>query len=616
MKRNGTLKQRVIVMIMLSLAVAPVFGQEAEELTTTKQTSNTGAGLDASAVDASRNIMLARSSAQYRVTAGDVYTLAYAAGGTPVSYIITVDNSYRIRVSNLGVINGAGKTFMQLKNEVETIVANNYPLSGVQLVLTQPSIFTVHVKGEVGSAGEVSAWGLSRLSTLAGGNLTGRASIRDVTVRSLNGQSRSCDLFKAVRMGDLSQDPYLRPGDEVTFNRVSRIVTINGAVERAGRYQLLEGENLSELIGQYGSGFTAVADKTRITLTRYVDSGEISGDITILSEGDLEGNYPLRDLDVIAVPAITALRPAVPVNRLERTITVSGSVRRPGTYELMPHENLKELIEVYADGFTAIADPTRLELVRYVDSDSVSGEKINLNEYDVAGNFELRHYDSITVPSIANLRSVIFVEGAVNVQEVVRSGEGLETKTVEQDTSALLGTARMVVPFNAGEDYASLVRRNRLWFGAVSDTQNAYIIRRGRHIPINLNPMLYDATYRSQERVEDGDTLIVPFRQYFVTVAGAVVNPGRFPYIPDRDWEYYIGLAGGFRAGQNANEAIVITDLGGRRKKKSDAITPETTITASTNHALYYFNQYAPVITTILTVVSTIFSVQAYVSSR
>jgi hypothetical protein len=205
------------------------------------------------------------------------------------------------------------------------------------------------------------------------------------------------------------------------------------------------------------------------------------------------------------------------------------------------------------------------------------------------------------------------VEGAVNIQEMERSGEGIEMK--EQDATAL-GTMRMVVEFNAGEDYASLVRRNRLWFGAVSDTQNTYIIRRNRHIPINLNPMLYDATYRRQELVEEGDMLIVPFRQYFVIVAGAVMAPGRFPYIPDRNWEYYIGLAGGFKAGENANGAIVIRDLNGQRKKKSEAITPETTITASTNHILYYFNQYAPIVSTILTVVSTIFSVQAYMSTR
>jgi hypothetical protein len=175
-----------------------------------------------------------------------------------------------------------------------------------------------------------------------------------------------------------------------------------------------------------------------------------------------------------------------------------------------------------------------------------------------------------------------------------------------------MASNRTPVLFNRGETYASVVRRNRGWFTAVSDTRNAYIIRGEERIWINLNPMLYDAQYRGAVYVMENDTLVIPFRQYFVTVAGAVANPGRYPYIPDRDWEYYIGLAGGFVAGRNAGDRVVITGMDGRRMKKGDPIIPETTITASTNHTLYYFNQYAVIVTTILTIVSTIFSIQAY----
>jgi hypothetical protein len=103
-----------------------------DEIVTTRQTSNSGTSLSASNAGANPNIMLARSSADYRVTPGDVYTLAYSAGSTPVSFTIAVDTSYRIRVSNLGIINGREKTFLQLRNEVETIVSNNHSLSGVK----------------------------------------------------------------------------------------------------------------------------------------------------------------------------------------------------------------------------------------------------------------------------------------------------------------------------------------------------------------------------------------------------------------------------------------------------------------------------------------------------
>ena len=126
--------------------------------------------------------------------------------------------------------------------------------------------------------------------------------------------------------------------------------------------------------------------------------------------------------------------------------------------------------------------------------------------------------------------------------------------------------------------------------------------------------MLYDADFREDVQLVENDTLIIPFRQYFVTVAGAVLAPGRYPYIPDREWDYYIALAGGFDPNRNTRNTVDIYDIQGKRLQKSDIITPETIITARTNAFLFYFNQYAPVVTTVLTVVTTFLSLQTYLS--
>jgi len=492
------------------------------------QEGRRNAVFDISSMDSSQRNMLARSSADYRVTPGDVYTLTYAISSNAISYIIAVDSSYRIRVSNLGIVNGAGKTFMQLKSEVEAVVVNNYPLSGVQLVLTESAVFKVHVKGEVPEAGEVPAWGLSRLSSLVkpttattvsdirnfSDSLTPFASLRDVSIRSSNGQTRVYDLFKAQRLGDLSQDPYLRPGDEITFNRVKRSVTIDGEVERPGLYQLLDGENIKELIEFYGSGFTPSGDKTR------------------------------------------------------------------------------------------------LEVVRLVNSADIAGDKIFLMENDIANNFVLEDFDEITVPMITQLTPVMFVEGAVTA--IVDE----KTAIAIAPASDVIPSNRLIVQFNKGETYASLVRKNSKWFSAVSDTMNAYILRKDERIPINLNPMLYDAFFRDDVLVLENDVLIIPFRQYFITVAGSVLRPGRYPYIPDRDWSYYIALAGGFIMERNSRQSVTINDISGKRLKKTDAITPETVITANTNHGLYYFNLYAPVVLTAFSIVTTFISVYSLMRSR
>jgi protein involved in polysaccharide export with SLBB domain len=481
--------KRILVygLLFFSFMNGLLFAQDAEAPATTPSEADV----------IKRHAMLALSSPDYRVTAGDVYTLAYAAGGTPVSYVITVDSTYRIRVSNLGVINASGKTFQQLKTEAEAIVSNNYPLSGVQLVLTQPAMFKVRLVGEVLATQELNTWALARLSSLLEENLTGYASLRDVSVTSLNGQTKTYDVFKARRFGDTSQDPYVRPEDVIRVNRVERAVTIGGAVER------------------------------------------------------------------------------------------------PGTYQLLQDEDISDLISYYASGFSPLADPSRIELTRFLDTPTESGDKYYLNSSDIDAGFALHHLDSVFVPQITDLIPVIFVEGAIRAAEL-----GVEEESPNVSN-------RITVRFNMGENYASLVQRNMTWFSAVSDTQNAYILREGERILINLNPMLYDSRYHSQYFVQANDVLVIPFRQYFVTVSGAVAVPGRYPYIPDRGWDYYVALAGGFVPDRNSREQVDIIDIAGNRLTKSDAITPETVITAKTNAALYYFNKYAPVITTILSIITT-----------
>jgi protein involved in polysaccharide export with SLBB domain len=543
------------------------------------------------------NAQLALSSPDYPVTAGDVYTLAYLAGSQAVEYAITVDTTYRIRVSNLAVINATGKTYNELKTQVEAVVTTNYPMSGVQFVLKTPAVFKVYIKGEVKTAGEVSAWALARLSSLTG-YMTAYGSRRQISVTASNGVTRTYDLFKALRHGNMTQNPCLRPNDVVTFNRAERRVTLSGAVERPGTYQLLEGENLTDLVDSYGGGFTPIADKTRMVLLRYISGESISGERIILKEQDYLDNISLFDLDTITVPDIIELRPAMTVNREERRITLEGAVRRPGTYNLLPEENLKELIEVYGDGVTPLAEPDRIGLTRFVNSRDRVGNRMYLAEGAVENNFPLENYDVVEVPDKASRRPVLFVEGAVGTSE-----EG-----------ALTASNRLLVRFEPGEDYGAVVRRHFDWFTAVSDTQNAYILRGGERLPFDLDPLLYGTLSESPYAIEPNDNLIIPFRQYFVTVSGAVINPGRYPYIPDRKWEYYIALAGGFREEQNSAQVLTIQDKDGQEMGKTDAITPETIIVAETNSFLYYFNQFAPVVTTVLSLIMTFLSLQAFLT--
>lgn len=451
---------------------------------------------------------LAMSESSYPVTAGDVYTLAFAAGATPVSYSIPVDSTYKIRIANLGVIDCKNLTYLQLKNMVTGIVQKNYPMGGVQFVLTSPATFRVTITGEVVKTVQKNAWALTRLSTFIKESFTDYSSSRNIKIVSESGEEKTYDLFLADRKGDLSQDPYLRPGDKIVVNRITRRVALNGAVER------------------------------------------------------------------------------------------------PGVYELLDGENLKKLIDYYGNGFESLADLSRIELYRSVTGNHDSGEKLYLNEQSYVDDFKLICYDEITISTFEDLKPVVFVEGAV-------TNTNINTVTDTNANTNLVASTKIAMRFNNGEDYAFFVRNNKDMFTDVSDLENAYILRGSETIPVDLSKMLYDATYYSKIEIKYNDRLIVPFKQFFVTVSGAVYSPGRYPYIPDRTWDYYVGLAGGFIKEKNTMDAVTIIDLNGKKHKKTEFILPEMTIDAKANSGLYYFNQYAPVITTILSAVSTSISVLA-----
>jgi protein involved in polysaccharide export with SLBB domain len=245
-----------------------------------------------------QDLQMAVSSPSYQVTAGDVYSLTYAGG----THVIIVDYTYRIVIPDLGIVSGAGKTYQQLKREIEAIVTNNYPRSGAHLSLTSPSSFRVYVNGEVNSIGERSTWAMGRLSSLIYGNLTAQSSNRNITVTSANGQVKTYDLLRAERFGDLTQNPYLRPEDLITVNRIDRLVSISGEIVRPESYELLPEENLRDLITNYAGGYTAAADTGRIEITRYTENDREVYNRIRLNQDDVNANYPLQDFDVIYIP--------------------------------------------------------------------------------------------------------------------------------------------------------------------------------------------------------------------------------------------------------------------------------------------------------------------------
>lgn len=213
-------------------------------------------------------VLSAISNAAYPVTPGDSFRLVYLDGMRTITVDLQADEKSSITIPSLGTIQGAGRTFADMKTELLAMVQTYHSYSNPQLIFTGTGSFSVSVVGEVSSTQVVPAWGLSRLSSVVG-SATAYASTRAVTITHANGESETYDLYLALRKGHLDQDPLLQSGDVITLGRADRTVLLAGNVFAPGTYQLQEGESLSELVSSYGGGVLNNADVQKIRIQRY-----------------------------------------------------------------------------------------------------------------------------------------------------------------------------------------------------------------------------------------------------------------------------------------------------------------------------------------------------------
>jgi len=120
----------------------------------------------------------------------------------------------------------------------------------------------------------------------------------------------------------------LQSGDIVSVEPLTVRVTLLGAVQKPGAYEVPIGSRVMDLLGQAG-GLIPTANISNVSLNR---RGEvISLNLMKLWEGDLAQNPELQDGDLVLVPA-------------SQRIWVTGAVQRPGSFDYLPNMTILDAI--------------------------------------------------------------------------------------------------------------------------------------------------------------------------------------------------------------------------------------------------------------------------------
>ncbi|MCR5409033.1 MAG: SLBB domain-containing protein [Bacteroidales bacterium] len=300
-----------------------------------------------------------------------------------------------------------GMTLAQARKAVIAKLAQHYSFRQDQIAVTITTARTLSVSiyGEVGVQGgfTLSALNTAFNALAAAGGPTAIGSIRNIQ-RSRAGKTARLDLYKYMK-GEIKDVPYDLQNNDVLFVPIAQnIVTIEGAVRRPMRYEMLDGESLKDLI-EYAGGLTYNASPDFVQIERR-ENGELKY-LEYELDKTLAGAQKVRleGGDVIRIKSTN--RP------MENYVSISGEIYYGGDFDIEKNSSLKGLLDRVQPKYTARTDYVFVE--RTSPDETVEVFTVPFPGTDGNPDFELQARDKVKVLALDTFKDTwsITVEGDV-----------------------------------------------------------------------------------------------------------------------------------------------------------------------------------------------------------
>src|SRR5512140_55837 len=279
----------------------------------------------------------------------------------------------------------------------------------------------VFVLGEVLRPGGYSIPSMSTVLTamyMAGGP-TVDGTMREIQVLRRGDTAATIDLYNFILKADRSADRPLQDGDIVFVNPGGKRAAVVGRVIRPAIYELKPGETLGALLTLTGGPrFNAYINRVHVERIVPFDRRSLYArdiedfDVTFSSLAQFQGcKTQIENGDIITVMGVGGM----PANR----VSIMGSVRKPGPFELKPGMKLRDLV-MAADSLMENTFADRASLFRMQPSLRREVRSLNLHlalEGDGNENVLLENEDSVVVFNRDEFfaRDSVIVRGAVRV---------------------------------------------------------------------------------------------------------------------------------------------------------------------------------------------------------
>jgi protein involved in polysaccharide export with SLBB domain len=410
------------------------------------------------------------------------------------------------------------------------------------------------------------------------GGFTGDAFKKAVRLTRQSGERYSVYNVDEFEMSSFQ----VEDGDAVVvdgmLNRYENMVEVKGAVFRPGQYQLGKEVTSVRTLLQAAEGVTEDAFTARGVMHRMKEDRSLEV-IAVDVKGILAGtapDIPLKNEDVLFIPTQTDLRS-------ERTLTITGEVMSPGTYQYADNTTLEDLV-LQAGGLTDAASTVKVDVSRRIrDPKAHTSSKEIAKTYsfslkdgfvvDGLPGFTLEPYDVVHVrksPGFQTPRN-IRVEGEVlyeGVQTLANKNQRLSDaiKMAGGVTSeAYTKGARLERKLNDDEKARRRFLLKQLRAQAEDkDTVDYDQLDLGETytVGIYLDKALENPGSEFDVILREGDRIVVPEYNGVVKISGNVMYPNTVSYQEGKKYKWYINQAGGFGNRAKKSKTFIVYQNG------------------------------------------------------
>ena len=488
----------------------------------------------------------AQAPSTYVLGEGDeVHISIFGSSQTEIHQRVGADGS--IQPANGSKIFLKGLTMEQARQAITSKLSSHYSFRPDQIAVTITTARTIQVSiyGEVGVQGgfTLSALNTAFNALAAAGGPTAIGSVRNVQL-SRGGKSSKLDLYQYMINPNQNANYDLQNGDVLYVPVAQNIVTMEGAVNRPMRYEMLAGETLKDLIN-YAGGLTYNVYPEFVQVER-MENGEIKFmefDLQSVMNGSQQ--VSLYNGDIVRVRKSN--------KPMEQYVAINGCVYYGGNYDIEKNGMLKTLIENAKPRYTAKTDYVFVE--RTKPDETV--EVLTVPFPGVGGNpdFRLMPRDVVTVLEQSTYRDLGTISVSGQVREPFSREFGLNDRmTVGQAIEYAGGLKPSVYPV-------------------------AYIFRKDLTNPDKMEYLRISLDNDLDVELQPGDNLNVYDNTTYtnigeVSVSGAVKNPLKTTFDESLSVRNLIEMAGGTEVGASlSNVQVFRLNISDNKNVKFDVLT-------------------------------------------